>query len=83
MLQQDYDVLLSPTLATPPVKLGKLSLNQDNAAYEKEAVSASAYTMLYNATGQPAVCQLSQRPRGVFTHRKFISFFMPSALFAL
>ena len=55
LLQQDYDILLSPTLATPPVKLGKLSLNQDNATYEKEAISASAFTMLYNATGQPAM----------------------------
>jgi amidase len=54
-LQQDYDLLLSPTLATPPVKLGKLSLDQDNAAYEKEAISVSAFTMLYNATGQPAM----------------------------
>ena len=55
LLQQDYDVLLSPTLATPPVKLGALSLNQDNARYEKEAISVSAFTMLYNATGQPAM----------------------------
>ena len=55
LLQLDYDLLLSPTLATPPVKLGKLSLSQDNAAYEKEAISASAFTMLYNATGQPAM----------------------------
>ena len=55
LLQQEYDLLLSPTLATPPVKLGKLSLDQDNAAYEKEAISASAFTMLYNATGQPAM----------------------------
>ena len=55
LLQQDYDLLLSPTLATPPVKLGKLSLNQDNAPYEKEAISVSAFTMLYNATGQPAM----------------------------
>ncbi|GAB3103677.1 amidase [Aestuariicella hydrocarbonica] len=54
-LQRDYDVLLSPTLATPPVKLGKLSLNQDNASYEREAINASAFTMLYNATGQPAM----------------------------
>jgi Asp-tRNA(Asn)/Glu-tRNA(Gln) amidotransferase A subunit family amidase len=35
--------------------LGKLSLNQDNAAYEKEAISASAFTSLQNATGQPAM----------------------------
>ena len=55
LLQQDYDVLLSPTLATPPVELGKLSLNQDNAAYEKEAINISAFTMLFNATGQPAM----------------------------
>lgn len=55
LLQENVDVLLSPTLAAPPVKLGKLSLNQDNAAYEKEAVNISAFTMLYNATGQPAM----------------------------
>jgi Asp-tRNA(Asn)/Glu-tRNA(Gln) amidotransferase A subunit family amidase len=55
LLQEDYDILLSPTLATPPVKLGKLSLNQDNASYEKEAINISAFTMLYNATGQPSM----------------------------
>lgn len=55
ILQQKYDLLLSPTLATPPVKLGKLSLNQDNASFEKQAMKASAFTMLYNATGQPAM----------------------------
>ena len=55
LLQQNFDVLLSPTLAAPPVKLGKLSLNQDNAAFEKEAINISAFTILYNATGQPAM----------------------------
>jgi len=55
MLQQQYDVLLSPTLAKPPVLLGKLSLNQDGSDYEREAISISAFTMLYNATGQPAI----------------------------
>ena len=54
-LQESYDILLSPTLATPPVKIGKLSLNQENGPYEKEAISVSAFTMLYNATGQPAM----------------------------
>jgi len=54
-LQQNYDILLSPTLAKPPVKIGKLSLNQENGPYEKEAISVSAFTMLYNATGQPAM----------------------------
>jgi Asp-tRNA(Asn)/Glu-tRNA(Gln) amidotransferase A subunit family amidase len=54
-LQETYDILLSPTLAKPPVKIGKLSLNQDNEPYEKEAISVSAFTMLFNATGQPAM----------------------------
>lgn len=66
LLQQDFDILLSPTLASPPVKLGKLSLNQDNAAYEKEAVNISAFTMLYNATGQPAMSvPLHWTPQGL------------------
>jgi amidase len=55
LLQQNFDVLLSPTLATPPVKLGTWGLNQDNATYEKEVINVSAFTMLYNATGQPAM----------------------------
>ena len=32
-----------------------MSLNQPNESYEKEVISASAFTMLYNATGQPAM----------------------------
>ena len=55
LLQERYDVLLSPTLTKPPVEIGKLSLNQDNAAYEAEAISVSAFPSLYNATGQPAM----------------------------
>ena len=55
LLQRDYDVLLSPTLTKPPVAVGKMRLNQDNEPYEQEAVSVSAFTLLYNATGQPAM----------------------------
>lgn len=55
LLQENFDVLLSPTLAAPPVEIGKLSLNQAYGPYEKEAISVSAFTMLYNATGQPAM----------------------------
>lgn len=65
-LQQRYDILLSPTLATPPVEIGKLSLNQDRAAYQKEAITVSAFTMLYNATGQPAMSvPLHWTPKGL------------------
>ena len=54
-LHHTYDVLLSPTMAKPPVEIGRLSLNQAREPYEREAVSASAFTMLFNATGQPAM----------------------------
>ena len=55
ILQEKYDILLSPTMAAPPVEIGKLSLNQKYGPYAKEAISASAFTMLNNATGQPAM----------------------------
>ncbi|MEE4662165.1 MAG: amidase family protein [Halieaceae bacterium] len=54
-VHETYDVLLSPTMAVPPPLLGKMSLNQPVADFEREAVHASAFTMLYNATGQPAM----------------------------
>ena len=47
LLQGRYDVLLSPTLTKPPVEIGKLSLNQDNAAYEAEAISVSALSLIH------------------------------------
>jgi len=55
LLQTNFEVLLSPTQATPPAKIGELRLNQEYGPYEKAAISASAFTMLSNATGQPAM----------------------------
>ncbi|WP_116367518.1 amidase [Parahaliea mediterranea] len=55
LLQDAFDLILSPTLATPPARLGELSLNQPYPSYEKAAVNVSAFTSLYNATGQPAM----------------------------
>lgn len=55
LLQERYDVLLSPTLTKPPVEIGKLSLDQEKAPYEQEAISVSAFTSLFNSTGQPAM----------------------------
>lgn len=52
---QSYDVILSPTLAKPPVPLGVLSLSQDVARFGKEALEFSPYTRLYNVTGQPSM----------------------------
>ncbi|HLF84119.1 MAG TPA: amidase [Blastocatellia bacterium] len=54
--QQKYDVILSPTLAKPPVALGVLSLSPANIAqYTKDVTEFGPYTALYNVTGQPSM----------------------------
>jgi Asp-tRNA(Asn)/Glu-tRNA(Gln) amidotransferase A subunit family amidase len=54
--QQDYDCILSPTLAKPPVPLGVLSLSPDDMrAFTKEITEFGPYTALYNMTGQPSM----------------------------
>lgn len=54
--QQDYDCILSPTLAKPPVPLGVLSLSPDDMrTFAKELTEFGPYTALYNVTGQPSM----------------------------
>jgi amidase len=53
--QRSYDVILSPTLAKPPVALGLLSLSQDVPTWSKEVMEFSPFTALYNVTGQPSM----------------------------
>lgn len=54
--QEKYDVILSPTLAKPPVVLGVLSLSPANVAqYTKDVTEFGPYTALYNVTGQPSM----------------------------
>ena len=53
--QQRYDVVLSPTLAKPPVPLGALSLSQEVAKWGRAVMEFSPYTALYNITGQPSM----------------------------
>jgi len=53
---QDWDLLLSPTLAQPPVELGKLGLSpKDFRQYATDVSVFSPYTSLANVTGQPAI----------------------------
>jgi amidase/6-aminohexanoate-cyclic-dimer hydrolase len=52
---ENYDVILNPTLAKPPVNLGVLSLSPENMQlFVKEVTEFSPFTALYNATGQPS-----------------------------
>ena len=54
--QQNYDVILSPTLAKPPVPLGVLSLSPKSMPFfTKEITEFGPYTALYNVTGQPSM----------------------------
>ncbi len=53
--QRRYDVILSPTMATQPAKLGVLALTNDREAFNREAAGTAAFTMLFNGTGQPAM----------------------------
>ena len=54
--QKEYDVILSPTLAKPPVSLGVLSLSQlDPNTFAREVWEFGPYTALYNVTGQPSM----------------------------
>jgi Asp-tRNA(Asn)/Glu-tRNA(Gln) amidotransferase A subunit family amidase len=63
---QEYDAVLSPTMALVPPKLGVLSLSQDYEDFMLVAAAASAFTALYNMTGQPAMSvPLHQTDHGI------------------
>jgi amidase/6-aminohexanoate-cyclic-dimer hydrolase len=54
--QQKYDVILSPTLAKPPVPLGVLSLSAaSRSQYGNDVAEFGPYTAIYNVTGQPSM----------------------------
>ena len=52
---QNYDVILSPTMAHVPPELGVLSLQQPYESFIGPASSASAFTALFNMTGSPSM----------------------------
>lgn len=51
-----FDLILSPTLLQPPVEIGWLDMNSEDAeTYGARFRAFWGFTNLYNATGQPAV----------------------------
>ena len=55
-MHQTYDVILSPTVAQAPVRLGVLSLSPDNIGDYARAIGAfSPYTALQNQIGVPSM----------------------------
>jgi len=53
--QETYDVVLAPTLAQPPQKIGVVSLAQPLQAYGAAISAFSPFTAVHNQTGQPAI----------------------------
>jgi amidase len=54
----DYDVLITPTVATPPPQLGYLNQNDpslDPLGWLDKVFTVVPFTPLFNATGQPAM----------------------------
>jgi len=53
---EDYDILLTPTLAKPPVALGHLDMMMDDLdAYVDRLWQFASFTYQFNMTGQPAM----------------------------
>ena len=53
---ETYDVLLTPTLAEPPVELGVLDMmSEDVRAYTERLWRFTPFTYQFNVTGQPAM----------------------------
>ena len=53
---EDHDVLLTPMLAVPPIELGILDMmSEDLPAYLEALGALTAWSQLFNATGQPAM----------------------------
>ena len=53
---EDYDVILSPVLNKPPVKIGSIDMSsKDVGVYITNLLSYSGFTGLYNQTGQPSI----------------------------
>lgn len=54
---EDYDMILSPTLAAPPLPLGRINLTPDVdfAAWGQRVAAFSPFTQVANLTGQPAM----------------------------
>ena len=64
---QDWDVLLTPGLAVPPVQLGWLDMMMNDVdAYWERVFAFSPFTVWFNLTGQPALMlPLGQRADGL------------------
>jgi amidase len=55
---QDFDLLLTPTMAQPPAEIGTIGTGRDDEsplAPIERSIPYAAFTAAFNATGQPAI----------------------------
>jgi len=52
---ETYDILLTPTLASPPVPIGYLFGEEDGAELRRRTLAFAPFTHVFNGTGQPAL----------------------------
>jgi amidase len=50
-----YDLLLSPTMAEPPPRIGEIDTHAPDLGGYHRCLPSGAFTALYNVTGQPAI----------------------------
>jgi amidase/aspartyl-tRNA(Asn)/glutamyl-tRNA(Gln) amidotransferase subunit A len=50
-----FDLILSPTTAALPPKLGEISLDRPYDEFAREAMKASPFTAIFNMSGHPAM----------------------------
>ena len=49
-----YDFILTPTLTSPPLPLGTLSMNDDFRSFRRKVGRYTTFLAVFNASGQPA-----------------------------
>ncbi|MDC9615614.1 amidase [Xenorhabdus khoisanae] len=52
---KDYDVLLTSTLTSPPVEIGRYAANRDYVTHRSDTLKFTAFLPYFNASGQPAM----------------------------
>jgi amidase len=76
---ESYDVLLTPTLPTPPAMLGTINANDpslDAEGWTRKVFTYTPFTPVFNTTGQPAVSlPLARTAAGVPLGMQFVGRF--------
>lgn len=54
-LMTEVDVLLTPTLTTPPARIGRYAADRDYVSHRSDTLRYTAFLPYFNASGQPAM----------------------------